>query len=281
LPLASKLLPFLTRMNLSLLLHIHLHAASQTKHAAKNIAEKKSTASFSKKAFLALLDSLEQAIRKLSYKAVGTEWQDYYESNNNYSEQSLSEKEAIVGRWLEKIQPAKVWDLGGNTGRFSRIAKQHSQYVCCFDIDPACVDINYQRAKAEKDKMLLPLLLDLTAPSPAIGWANQERDAIAKRQNADVIMALGLVHHLAISNNVPLDEIASFFASVASYLIIEFIDKKDSQVQKLLQNREDIFGNYNEEGFKQAFAPFFNIESCEKISQSHRTVFLMRRKSVS
>jgi hypothetical protein len=120
-------------------------------------------------------------------------------------------------------------------------------------------------------------MLDLTNPSPSIGWANQERKSITKRSNTDTVMALALIHHLAISNNLPLENIAEYFAKLAKHLIIEFVPKSDSKVKTLLASRPDIFPNYTEKGFKTAFEKFFTITYTKKVKDSERTIYLMKK----
>ena len=92
-------------------------------------------------------------------------------------------------------------------------------------------------------------------------------------------MALALVHHIAISNNVPLANIAAYLARLGRKLIIEFVPKADSQVRRLLASREDIFGNYDAQGFEAAFSTVFDIERMEPVQGSERTLYLMNRKT--
>ncbi|MCK4349941.1 MAG: SAM-dependent methyltransferase, partial [Candidatus Krumholzibacteria bacterium] len=170
------------------------------------------------------------------------------------------------------------WDLGANTGRFSRVASGKGCFTVSFDVDPAAVELNYLECVRERNENLLPLLLDLTNPSPGAGWASDERMTIDRRGPADTILALALVHHLAISNNLPFDEIARYFARLAKSLIIEFIPKDDSQVKRLLVSREDIFDGYTRAGFEDAFSSYFTIERSEPIMGSGRILYLMRRR---
>ena len=125
---------------------------------------------------------------------------------------------------------------------------------------------------------LLPLLLDLTNPSPGLGWGNRERLSVIERGPADVVLALALVHHLAIGHNVPLAKVAEFLASVGRSLIIEFVPKTDSQVGRLLVVREDIFPDYTREGFEAAFATYFATEGIEPIAGTERVLYLLRRR---
>ncbi|MBU0686370.1 MAG: SAM-dependent methyltransferase [Candidatus Margulisbacteria bacterium] len=275
LDLASSLLPFSTRFSLSLFPHIHLHAKSQKHFANKsvNMTRRK----ISRLAFLGIIDSLESAIKKMRWKPMGTEWADYY-NITNYSSTAFQQKKEIVANFLDKIGPTQVWDLGANDGFFSRIASQKGIPTISFDIDPSAVEKNYLECVANGEDSILPLLLDLTNPSPSIGWENSERDSWLKRGPVDAVLALALVHHLAISNNVPLRKIAAFFSRICFSLIIEFVPKTDSQVQKLLSTREDIFPNYTQPAFEREFGKYFTLELSEKVSGSDRVIYLMRKR---
>ena len=213
----------------------------------------------------------------MTLKGVKTEWAEYYDATN-YSDSSLAEKGKLVEAYLSRIKPSTVWDLGANTGYFSRIASDKGIFTAAFDIDPMAVEQAYQVMKEKKEKYLLPLVLDLTNPSPAIGWHNAERDSFLQRGPVDCVMALALIHHLSISNNVPLPILAQFFSSAGKYLIIEFVPKEDSQVERLLATREDIFPTYNIQGFEAAFTTLFKILDAQPIGGSKRTLYLLERK---
>jgi ribosomal protein L11 methylase PrmA len=231
----------------------------------------------SKQAMTGLINSLDATIRKLDWNPRGTEWGNYYDITN-YSDAAFEHKKQLVGEWSTRLKPQLAWDLGANNGVFSRVVGETGAYVVSSDIDPAAVEQNYRQMKSEKSENLLPLLLDLTNPSPAIGWANRERDSFAARGPADLVLALALVHHLAISNNVPLLQLADFLANLGECLIIEFVPKSDSQVQKLLVSREDIFPAYTREGFESAFKQRFNILEAIPVRESERTLYLMESR---
>ena len=275
LDLASSLLPSSTNLKISILSHIHLHAKSQKHYADKAI--KMNSHKVSRLSFMGLIDNLESAIRKLEYKAGGTEWGDYY-NDTNYIPEAIEHKKEIVARFLDKTKPGIVWDLGANDGLFSRIASDRGLYTISFDIDPVAVGKNYFQSIKNSEENILPLLLDLTNPSPGIGWQNNERASLLERGPAETAFALALIHHLAISNNLPLVKIADFFNQVCGQLIIEFVPKEDSQVQRLLSTREDIFPDYTKEAFEAQFGKYFKIESAEKVKSSKRTIYLMKKK---
>ena len=182
---------------------------------------------------------------------------------------------------MAQAEPNNVWDLGANVGVFSRLAAAQQAQTIAFDIDPAAVEQNYLACKADKLENLFPLQMDLTNPSPGLGWQNSERRTLTERGPADLLMALALVHHLAISNNVPLPEIAAYFASLAEWLVIEFVPKDDSQVQKLLASRLDIFTGYHIQGFETAFGERYEIIEKTPISECLRILYLMRRLPIS
>ncbi len=144
-----------------------------------------------------------------------------------------------------------------------------------FDIDPAAVERNYRRVRAEGERGILPLRMDLTNPSPALGWAHRERLSLEQRGPADALLALALVHHLAIGHNLPLERIAADLARLGRTLVIEFVPKSDSQVQRMLRSRPDIFPRYTREGFEAAFRSSFRIEDARPVAGSERLLYLM------
>ena len=276
LDLASRLLPASTRLNFGLLTHIHIHASAQTRYADADVKSAAPRGGMSKNAFIGLIESLEGAVKKLTWKPVGTEWGNYYDITN-YSDSAFAHKKEIISGWLNKITPTSVWDLGANNGEFSRLASAAGIQTVAWDIDPSAVEQNYLRVKTEKEKDLLPLVLDLTNPSPALGWANEERDSLGQRGPVNAVFALALIHHLAISNNVPLPRLADFFAGLCQWLVIEWVPKSDSQVQKLLRTRRDIFNGYTREGFESAFGTRFHVREAVDVKQSERRMYLLER----
>jgi len=275
LDLASGLLPAKTRLNFGLLTHIHLHAGAQKKYSGQEVKSRSGT--MNRQAMIGLIDNLEATIRKLTWTPQGTEWGNYYDITN-YSDAAFQHKKELVRDWSMRVRPALAWDLGANNGVFSRVVSEAGSYVVSFDVDPAAVEQNHRQLKGEKAENLLPLLLDLTNPSPAIGWANLERESFGSRGPADLVLALAVIHHLAISNNVPLPQLADFFAQTGKWLVIEFVHKEDSQVKKLLASREDIFPTYTREGFEAAFKEKFIVHEAVNVRESERVLYLMETR---
>ena len=279
LDLAARLLPRRTRYGLGLASHIHLHAAAQKRYADRPVVKTQTTRKMSKLSFMGLMDSLDGTTRKLSWRPSGTEWGDYYTaSSSHYSAYAFAHKKQVVKQFLERIRPASVWDLGANTGEFSQQASGMGCDTVAFDIDPAAVEQNYLQVKKNKETWMLPLVMDFTNPSPSLGWNNQERHSLFERAPADALLALALIHHLAISNNVPLPLLAEYFRDLGHWLIVEWVPKGDSQVQKLLASRQDIFSGYHQEGFEAAFGAYFTIHEKVPVQESPRILYLMERK---
>lgn len=273
LDLAARLLPFRSRLNLGLKVHLHLHARAQRAHADRAPGAPRD---FSLAALHGVIESLKATVRGLRWRPARTGWAAYYE-DTNYSPAAFAAKQRIVDGFLGETPAGQVWDLGGNVGLFSRLAAARGLDTVSFDLDPLAVELNYQEVRRAGQVRLLPLVMDLTNPSPALGWAHGERLSLAARGPARTALALALIHHLAIGNNVPLPDLASYFAQLCEYLVIEFVPKDDSQVQRLLRSREDVFPRYTQEAFEASFGERFQTLRTTAVPESRRTLYLMRR----
>ena len=275
LDLASQLLPRRTRLSLGLQAHIHLHAAAQKRYADRGTQAKR--ASMSKFSLQSLMTHLSKTVQRLKLADRSSTWSDYYDQTN-YAPADLDHKQQLVEQFLDEVHPQTVWDLGSNTGRFSFAAASHASQVIGFEADPIAAEIAYRRCRELKTTNVLPLVQDLTNPSPALGFDHRERPSLEARGPADCAMMLALIHHLAIANNVPLPRLAQWAARLCRWLIIEFVPKSDSQVQRLLAGREDIFPDYAQDPFERDFTQHFDIRHRAPIGQTPRTLYLMQRR---
>lgn len=282
LDLCTRLLPRSCRLNFGLMTHIYMQAWALKRYAdtelPKAIGRVEEKPKVTKLGLIGLIDSLESTIKKLTLKISGNEWANYY-SDTNYTERAFNAKRKIIANHIQAMQPKLVLDLGANTGIFSReAAKQADCTVVSTDVDPEVVEINYQQVKNDQQTNILPLIINLTNPSPAIGWDNRERKSFYSRREADVVMALALIHHLAIGNNVPLSDIARTMSNLGKYLLLEFVPKDDSQVKRMLRSRDDIFDQYSLDGLLSEFEPYFTLEKRIPIDECERTILLFKRK---
>jgi hypothetical protein len=280
LDLAVRLLPLRSLVKPSLFIHLFLHSRSQKRYSDSALQPAEKT-SFSRNSLQGLIDSLESAVNSLKWQTDKTVWTEYYAEDGNclsYEHDALSAKKNLVAAYLDKAGVKNLWDIGANAGMFSRVAAGKGIFVVSADNDPTVVEANYLQVKKDKEKNILPLLIDLVNPTPAVGWHNRERDAFISRALPDTVLALALIHHLAIGKNLPFSKIAEFFAELAENLIIEFVPKEDKQTQLLLRSRQDIFSEYDLGHFESEFGTFFNISARSAIPGSDRYLYLMTKK---
>lgn len=277
LDMAARLLPKRTLLRPGLAMHIHLHARFQDRSVSSQQLAQKRARKMSRAAMLGLIDSIESSVRRLRWQPARTEWGDYY-ADTNYTDAAMQRKLELVADYLEAIRPATLWDLGANTGLFSRLASERGATTVSIDVDPLAVERNYLEARGRADGHLLPLWIDLTNPSAARGWAHAERASLTERGPADVVLALALIHHLAIGGNIPLERIADYFSMIGRRVVVEWVPRDDSQVQRLFVVRKDVFSDYTESAFQQAFSTFFELERQAPISGTLRSVYFFRRR---
>ncbi len=272
--IASKLLPLKSYLNLSILIHIHLHGRSREYYANKPESGRK--AKLSPVAFRGLIDNLNSAVRNLKWRPTKTEWSDYY-SFSNYSDSAFKHKESIFKHFLKIADVKDMWDIGANTGHFSKIAESLGINVIAFDNDHTTVEKLYLDCKNEKRRQILPLFIDITNPTPSLGWDSNEWLSLVSRGPASLISALALIHHLSIGQNIPFENLANFFQKICQWLIIEFVPKEDSQVRKMLINRRDIFTQYTQSNFEKVFSERFLLCKKIKIKDSLRVMYLYKK----
>jgi len=274
LDLTGSLLPVKSYLRCSLLTHIHLHSKFQIYFSGRHVDIERKKYKIHRHALPGLINSLEAAVNKLKYKNKKSEWSEY-SCNNNYTPEASEHKKEILSFFLDRINPESLWDLGANTGEYSRIASGKNIQTVSLDIDPHAVEKNYLESVRRGDNNLLPLVMDLTNPTPGMGWENNERGSLIERGPADAVVAFALIHHMVISNNIPFQKVAGFFRKICRYLIIEFIPRSDSQVERLLSYREDIFFDYTSEVFEREFSRYFKILRSTEIKNSGRSIYLM------
>ncbi len=178
------------------------------------------------------------------------------------------------------MNPKVLWDIGGNNGEFTRLASNKGINSVLFDIDYAAIEKSYRKTIKDREENIASFVMDFTNPSPGLGWNNKERESIFNRSNPDMVFGLALIHHLCISNNLPLSFVAIFFSRLTSkHLVIEFVPKSDSQVKRLLETREDIFIKYDQQNFENQFLEFFAIIKTVQVENSDRVIYLMEKRT--
>ena len=281
LDLTSRLLPRRTWLRTGLLFHIHLHARSERTLSGSlgDAPRPRKEAATSTEALLAFVASLEKATRGLRGVGVATAWSGYGDAPPSYSQDASAAKAAAVERVVRDLRPEVVWDLGANTGNASRLAaRAGATTVIALEQDHASVDRCYRETRDNSELSVLPLVCDLMNPSPALGWAQRERASLSARGPSDLALVLAVIHHLAIGNNVPLPRIASWLSEIAKAVLIEWVPRSDAMVQRLLAGREDVFVDYHENAFTNAFDRHFELLERVPIAGSERVLHLYRRR---
>lgn len=280
LDLASSLLPFRTHFLPFIKLNIHMHFKKIQKASGGQ-----GRVNLSQKSLLNIFNYTQSYLQGLTCPSYQTTWSDYREVMN-YSPDSFQAKVNTVSEWLDTIGAKRIWDIGGNDGHFARHVSEGRELVINTDIDPVAIDRSFTKSEEQSKENILSLLVDLVNPTPAYGFVNKEREAFLARIKAaklDCSLALAIVHHLCITHNCSFKMIAALLASVSPYLIIEFVARNDSWVSKMLDDMMDnarFFDFYNTDNFEQEFREYFDFVKVKKITNTHRTLYLMSARQI-
>ncbi len=283
--LAAKLLPLRAKLNGGILWHLVFHAQAEAraevgagpKKPLGQAGTKPANRNFNLAFLTRLTESLLALVRRIRYRPQ-TPWSQYYQTE--VAEAYAQSKRQWVEKWLAQAAPARVWDLGANTGEFARLAAAMGIATYAFDADHDCIEL-LARQNAQAPPLVAQCLqgyvVDLTNPTAGSGWCNTERSGWWQRPLPDLVLALALVHHLRISANVPLAQLATFFAALAPQAIVEFVPKSDERAQRLLRHKADLYADYTPEGLEQSFAPYFSIRAKVAIPSSERVLYWFAR----
>jgi ribosomal protein L11 methylase PrmA len=275
----ARLMPLRRRLSWNVLTQVVLPALLQRsvgQKESKDVAKSVGASTFPKKSYQGMIEKLHTWIARLQpADTKPTVWSNYADKNT-YLSNEVSAKIAFIADFAATVKPNQLWDIGCNTGDYSKVALDAgAASVIGFDYDHATLERAFVRAQAE-NLNFLPLYLDAANPSPSQGWVEAERMGIAQRKSADALISLAFVHHMAITRNIPLDQLVDWLIGFAPHGVIEFVPKADPMVQDLLRLREDIFPNYTEEHFLTCVGARATIVRCERVTESGRTLVWYR-----
>ena len=271
--IAKKLLPAKSKFNLNIFLHLHLHAQISEKAPARTLQP------FSATKLHNLLRSLKESIQSFELNAKTGAWSGYYDEALQRENYVLQKKE-IVATWLGELPVQTAIDVGANEGEFSDLLISKNIFTISADFDHYSINRYYNKLKERSVEIAQTFVIDLTQPSPALGIVNEERSSFLERIKTDLVVALALIHHLAIGKNVPFISIAKLFAILGKHLIIEFIPKEDEKLQLLLKHKKDVYDWYTHENFLTAFLQYYIIRNKREIDYSKRIIYLMESNEV-
>ncbi len=272
------------RFRAGVLKHVHLHDAMQARYANAStgaVRQQLRDAGFSRELVLATVRAVEKLVRRLDWQPPESHWTAYRQTCT-YSADDRTGKERFVDAALaEAGRPGLVLDLGANDGTYSRLAARHADYVVAVESDPAVVDQFYRQLHVEGESRILPLVMDLADPSCGGGWRGVERSSFSARADADAVLALAVVHHLAIGRNVPLAEVldllVGFLATAGSRgrLVVEFVHPEDPMARRLLANKPaGCFPDYHRDEFERLLAQRCVIVRREELASGTRTLYV-------
>jgi ribosomal protein L11 methylase PrmA len=277
----AAILPWTARLSPSLLMHVFFNARFERAALRKGNFEVKRMASqrqLPRASFEGLLRGLRDFIAGLEPKDGDTSTWSNYAQDNSYAAQEAQQKAAFIGRFAARAAPALLWDIGCNTGEYSKVALENGARTAIgFEYDTLTLERAFRRALDEKLNFL-PLHQDAANPSPDQGWRQKERPGLAARRGADAILALAVVHHLAIGRNAPLPQVVDWLVEMAPEGVIEFVRRDDPMVKQMLALREDIFNDYTDAAFEAALSARARIVDSESLAVSGRRLVTYSRR---
>jgi SAM-dependent methyltransferase len=274
-----SLLSFRDRFRRGMFTNVFLHARLEAKYADRPSETKQEVSRvFKKELFVANVRKMRKLVERLAWDPPEGVWTAYGE-RNSYTDDDARRKDEFV-RQVANAQPwGLVWDIGANNGRYSRIAAEGAKTVVAIDADQGPVELLYRDLRAEGNEQILTLAMNLADPSPGLGWRGLERKTLPDRGKPDLVLALALVHHVAISANVPIKEFVDWLASLGSSVVIEFPTREDPMVQKLLAPKRDgLHPDYELGYFERVLGEAFEVERTERLESGTRVLYFARAK---
>jgi hypothetical protein len=254
---------------------IHANLIERAGRAKTSVRKDLHDSGFNRDLVLANLRRLRKIISNLTWDQESSTWADY-SGDNSYSDADTEQKQAFVREAAGQSHHALVWDLGSNTGTYSRIAADFADHVVAFDVDHLVIDRLYRQTRSNGPANILPLVNNLVDPAPNLGWRNRERQTLADRSQPSLVLCLALVHHLVIHGNVRLPDLIDWLAGIGGDLIIEFVSRKDPMVQQLLVNKRDNYDDYSLERFESELNARFEVVTRLALGSGSRFLFFAR-----
>ena len=284
---ANRILSGFSRFKKGVLGHVYLHSKMQAKHSGAEIDEarelteesgkkvqQKKSVNHSMAMVLGTIQGLARTVRKLNIGDEKTTWGDY-DTSHSYADASFETKKEFVAKHAGARQRHLTWDLGCNTGTFSKICAEHADYVVSADGDQKAIERFYQSQKVGGDRNILPLVMDLANISPNQGWRRRERKAFDKRQQPELILCLALIHHIVISANIPLEEFVGWLRDRNSDVILEYVGLEDDMVKMMLRGRVNQYQDLSPEMFEEIVSREFTLADKKPLKGGHRKLYFL------
>ncbi len=228
-----------------------------------------------------LLRSCEgQLSRALAGGAADSTWSNYLDRKSLYTPGQLAQKEAFVNEALALTRPRTVLDVGANEGHFSMLAAERGASVVAIDSDPVVVGSIWRKA-SKQGLDVLPMVVDLTRPTPAIGWRNQECASFLDRARGgfDLVLMLAVLHHILVTERIPLEDLMKLVGEISrEYVLIEFVAPQDPMFQRIVRGRTQLYAHLTRERFEEVAGERFELVRCQRMDGLDRWIYLYRRR---
>lgn len=266
------------RFRRDLFTHVRLHARAESRYADadadRDVRGELERAGFGPKIIDAQLANLQRAVGRLEWADSSSTWSGYGD-RGHYSDRDLAAKGELVARTAGAMSAPTVLDLGANDGHFSRIAVEAGAALAiAVDGDHLVVEHLYRDLRAAGERRILPLVMDLADPSPALGWRSKERPSFVERVRPDLVLCLAVIHHLALTNTVPFEEIVGYLRDFGAALVVEMPHRDDPMVKRLLgRKRDGLFDHYDVPQWETALAERFDVLEQVTLPSGTRTLY--------
>jgi hypothetical protein len=279
----SRMLGPRDHLRKSSLLHVSLPARSERRYegddSGRDVRSELQQAGFSKDMIVTNVEGLRRVVTELTWDPDHSRWDDYVSCAHVSGQREF--KADFVTRSLLELAPDTVWDLGTNDGHFARLAGVTTDRVVAFDADHLVLDHFYRALRLDAVDNVLPLLYDLTDPSPGLGWRGAERRPLAARSTPDLVLCLAVVHHLVIGRNVPLRRVVDWLADLGAHVVFEWVPPDDPMVRGLTANKRphEVHGDYEEQALRHLVAERLTVTREEPVPGSSRILFALSPKT--
>lgn len=255
---------------------LHAHFDRSAREATSSTRSALAQAGFDRDVVLATVEKLLGLVRQLSWRPEPSAWTSY-RTSNTYRGEDRSTKQAFAEKVASSVRPQLVWDLGCNDGTYAKAVADHAGLVVAIDGDHATAELLYRSLRATSVRNVVPLVVDLTDPSPSLGWRNRERPGLLQRPRPDLVLCLALLHHLTIVGNIPLAQVVEWLAGLAPVAVVEFVDRTDPMVAQLLASKPVPHTDYSRARFEHEVARHYQVEAREELSSGTRTLYALKR----
>lgn len=228
------------------------------------------------------LARLGKQIRHAAGNENSSQWSRYTQTASHYQAADIEYKQQFVRAVLEQRRPARVLDIGANTGTYSLMAAEAGAEVVSLDNDTAALEQLWRNAAAQQ-KPVTALVANIARPTPAAGWKNREHLSLLDRLTGkfDLVLMLAVIHHLILREQLPLAHIAELCAGLTQrWLVLEWVPPSDPMYREWLRGRDALYGHLSEEDLKQAFAPYFRVSE-RRALDNERVLLLLERNEAS